>query len=62
MTLANLTGLVRGLGGGGFAIPAGGKRKRSEPEKANLNVENLIGEKISMNSDVGIVAWNNDTS
>jgi len=55
VTLANLTGLARGLGGGGYAIPAGGKRKRAEPEKANLDIDELIGEKISMNGDVSAV-------
>jgi len=54
VTLANLVGLVRGLNAGTFAVPAGGgKRKRAEPEKAHLKLNELIGKKISMSSDVG---------
>jgi hypothetical protein len=54
VTLANLIGLVRGLNAGSYAVPAGGgKRKRAEPEKASLKLDELIGDKISMNSDVG---------
>jgi ATP-dependent DNA helicase Q1 len=57
VTLANLADLVRGLGGGSFAVPAGGKRKRAEPEKASLNLEGLIGGKITMNKDVSGLIW-----
>ena len=55
VTPATLINLVRGLGGGIFSVPAGGKRKRSEPEKATLNLDHLVGGKITLNKDVSWV-------
>ena len=52
VTISSLADLVRGLGGGSFSVPTIGKRKRAEPEKGALDLERLIGGKITMSKDV----------
>lgn len=63
VTLANAAYLVRGLGGGSFSMLSTGKRKRVEPEKGAVDLESLIGGKITMNKDVGLDSQvDNDSS
>jgi ATP-dependent DNA helicase Q1 len=50
VTLANLADLVRGLGGGSFAVKSG---KRKGTEKGEMDVVDVAGGKVEMSKDVG---------
>ena len=54
VTLANLADLVRGLGGGAFAIPGdgGSKKRKAEAEKGQLDVVDVAGGKVELNKEV----------
>lgn len=53
VTLATLADLVRGLGGGSFAVAEGkGRKRKATGEKGSLNVEEVAGGKVALSKDV----------
>lgn len=56
-TLASVSDLVRGLGKGGYTVLAGSnsKKRKPDPEKATMDIEKLVGSKVALNKDVGVI-------
>ena len=55
VTLATLADLVRGLGGGNFAVASAkgkGKRQAASGEKGSLDVDDIVGGKVTLNKEV----------
>ena len=54
VTLANLSDLVRGLGGGSYGTLSEGKgrKRKSGGEKATLDLDEVAGGKVTLNKDV----------
>lgn len=62
MTVPALADLVRGLGGGSFALVGNGKGKRKKNptgEKGQLELDDICGGKVSLSKDVSdhFLSW-----